>query len=540
MPNVALSRLGFEGAIRHDALNQRQDRRLEIMLDTSPSPDADEPRGLTSRESLAFLALVLILAWAFGTFERFPFDDEVFDLTIIKRFSLIDLVGALLRGYDVHPPLSYTVFKLMAVLHLPIWAMRLCSLLMTASAFLLVLDLTLRRLTTPAPMARVTTLFLFLTFPLLYGTGDAVRWYPLFAVLVAGFVWLDLQRDAPTVAGGVLLGLAASTNYLAVIPYAAFAVRRYAIGRRFALRSDAPFHLVLALFSVPGIVTFLSLRSELAAEGVANPHLEMVPFAKGLVGLAQSLMGFFGGYRLGIPDLGLALPYLALFTLSLAALILDRGHKAPSPATPKTARDLMIATSVMALLCILYTLPTGHQSGRAFLFVAPFLLGCFAIGFWRAFEGKRAWLMLGLASFILFGGALANARWSDAPFKRNLAIPFDAVLQFVADNTHGRVLYISNEDVSRYLLKPGGLCIMGPAGPPPCLKDGIERFDDIVLGIDQNFDELPGVGPIVAEVRAHRALKARGRFGHDASAAFKSRLTGQHLDPWILTLDIYH
>jgi hypothetical protein len=80
----------------------------------------------------------------------------------------------------------------------PLWAMRIVSLLMTATAFFLVLDLTLAGLRAGERMVRLATVVIFLTFPLLYEVGDALRWCPVFAVLVAGFFWLELRCGQPT------------------------------------------------------------------------------------------------------------------------------------------------------------------------------------------------------------------------------------------------------------------------------------------------------------------------------------------------------
>lgn len=50
-------------------------------------------RGITTRECLGFLGLVVVLGWLFGVFDRFPFDDEIGTLNIIANSS----PGGLLR-----------------------------------------------------------------------------------------------------------------------------------------------------------------------------------------------------------------------------------------------------------------------------------------------------------------------------------------------------------------------------------------------------------------------------------------------------------
>ena len=206
-----------------------------------------EPRsGLTSREIIICLASMIILACLFGTFDRFPFDDEIVTLMYIEQLTPVEFLATRLGLYDIHPPVSYLVFQFLYYLGFPLWAMRIISLLMTATAFLLVLDLTFAGLRAGERMVRLATVVIFLTFPLLYGVGDALRWYPVFAVLVAGFFWLELRCGQPTIAGGALLGLSASTNFLALVPYFAFAVQRYFFRRRFDFKVDGPFHLAMA------------------------------------------------------------------------------------------------------------------------------------------------------------------------------------------------------------------------------------------------------------------------------------------------------
>ena len=193
-------------------------------------------RGISRAECLGFLTLVVVLAWPFGVFDRFPFDDEVGTLDIIARYSPSEL---LVTPHEVHPPIFYLIFQLLAHFGFPLWAMRLASLSMSGIAFLFILDLTLA-MVPEEKIVRLVTIFLFLSFPLFYGVGDALRWYPAFAVLVAGFFWLELRRTRPTMMGGMLLGLAASTNFLAIIPYLAFAAQRYLWRRSFEIQVRRP------------------------------------------------------------------------------------------------------------------------------------------------------------------------------------------------------------------------------------------------------------------------------------------------------------
>src|SRR6266436_3433276 len=99
--------------------------------------------GITRWECFGFLGIVIVLAWPFGIFYRFPFDDEVATLDFIARYSPSELLVTRLGSYDLNiPPISYLIFQLLAHFGLPMWAMRLASLIMTGIAFLLIFDLT--------------------------------------------------------------------------------------------------------------------------------------------------------------------------------------------------------------------------------------------------------------------------------------------------------------------------------------------------------------------------------------------------------------
>ena len=146
-----------------------------------PAPLLIVPRrGITRGECFGFLALVFVLAWPFGIFDRFPFDDEIGTLDLIARYSPSELIVTRLGEYDITPPISYLNFQVLVHFGVPIWGMRLVSLIMSAIAFLLILDLTLAMVCSRDKIVRLATMFLFISFPLLYGVGDALRWWPVF------------------------------------------------------------------------------------------------------------------------------------------------------------------------------------------------------------------------------------------------------------------------------------------------------------------------------------------------------------------------
>jgi hypothetical protein len=418
--------------------------------------------------------------------------------------------------------------------------MRLASLIMSGIAFLLILDLTLAIARSEDKIVRFSTMFLFLSFPLLYGVGDALRWYPIFAVFVAGFFWLDLRCGRPTMLAGMLLGLAASTSPLAVVPYFAFATRRYLRWRRFDIRVDGPFHLALAGFAAPGLIWFGMIVAYMSKTGedISGGYLHLVTPLRGLTDIAQAGLGFLGGTRIGPIDIVLGLPYLVLLVLTLTSCVLRGRGKISGSNVNDWADELFIIFGVMAVFCVLHSVATGFTEGRAWLFLAPFMLGCFALGYWDRFA-FMSFLPLFIASFLLFSAALANGRKSDAPYKRNSVIPFDEVINFVEENANGSVLYVSNEPVGAFLLRSGGYCLLTSDPAPPCAEKALGDFDTIVIADDSYLETVWHVDTVLDEIRQHRTLRTKARFGYDRWASLKSLLTGSRLDPWILTVEVY-
>jgi hypothetical protein len=507
---------------------------------------------LTAPEIIACSIFIIIVAYLFGTFDRFPFDDEIVTLALIEHLTPMELLVTRIGLYDIHPPVSYFMFQLLYNLGLPLWAMRCVSLFMSAIAFLLILDLTLSATRANASMARFATLLLFLTFPLLYGVGDALRWYPLFAVLVAGFFWHELRCGQPTIVGGALLGLSVSTNFLAFIPYFAFAGQRYFLRRRFNFRVDVPFHLAAVIFAAPGLATFVCVLLEALHRDRSVIHLQFTwSLHASAVALAQMGLGFLGGYRIGPVEVLLGLPFVALFVLALGRMVLHRQRSDEVRRSGEITGDLLVITTIMTVLCIIYSLSTDFDQGRALLFLAPFVLAFFALAYWRCFS-EAAWLPVCLASLLLFCTALTNARQSTAPFKRDLVIPFDEVRSFIADNVHGSVLFVTYESVIRYLMRDDGYCSMFSLKPgswldvepelSPCARDGLDRFDTIVVGLwPPNGPPWTPSGSVALDyIHEHRKLHARAGFGYDRWAGLKTRLTGVALRPWIMTIEIYH
>jgi hypothetical protein len=152
---------------------------------------------------------------------------------------------------DVHPPLSYLLVEGLQQLGLSAAAMRIVSLGMTALALALFQLLTLSFIPRPVDITtRLIAVLLFGLCPLALSQGDALRWYPMFALLIALFVTFYLAggNKAARLASAVALGVAGSTNLLAGPVAFALAIYRYGLQRRFRAGFDGVFWLLVLVF----------------------------------------------------------------------------------------------------------------------------------------------------------------------------------------------------------------------------------------------------------------------------------------------------
>jgi hypothetical protein len=126
---------------------------------------------------------------AAGRVWRFPFDDEIFTLARIEPDAIRAQIVEFPATDDLHPPLSHLMFYGLREIGLSDAGMRLSSLAMTASALLLgqvlVLTWIARRDGAAVPAStRLMSVLIFALMPLAISQGDALRWYPIFALLI--------------------------------------------------------------------------------------------------------------------------------------------------------------------------------------------------------------------------------------------------------------------------------------------------------------------------------------------------------------------
>jgi hypothetical protein len=248
---------------------------------------------------LSTVVLFVSASLLVGRVWRFPFDDEIYTLALIERPARA-LLTVLPATQDDHPPLSYLVFHGLRQLGLTDAGMRLCSLAMTALALLLVQILVLswiaeRDRATISPQTRLIAVLMFGLIPIAVSQGDALRWYPLFALQIALFVTLYLapQRDAIRLWSGAALGLAGSTNFLALLMVPALMLHRYVFQRQFRWSFDLTYWLLTGGTAVLGFYTAYWVLAHRLGEVDAQ-------FGSVVKSAPLDLLGFFGGDALGI------------------------------------------------------------------------------------------------------------------------------------------------------------------------------------------------------------------------------------------------
>ena len=491
-----------------------------------------------ARAHLIDLASTLVLFFcasiAAGRVWRFPFDDEVYTLARAEMRSALRLLVIFPRtGGDIHPPLPHLLFYGLRHLGLSDAGMRLCSLAMTALALvlfqLLALTWVAQRHGSAASLPiRLIAVLLFGLTPLAIGLGDALRWYPLFALAIALFVTLYLAGNVATqLCAGLVLGLAASIDLSAAIIVPPFLLYRYGLQRRFRWSFDLTFWLLAGLGGSLGFYTAYWLFADRLA-----PVLTM--FNSGVVqAILIETLGFFGGHALGVSQAWLVVPTVVIFAIAAYSAV-DRTQ----PGKPAHLLLLMLVSSALMVLA-------GFFQPRAFLYLAPAVAVLLTLFFDRQIQAGHAARTLALVTLVLVTSvsAVVNVNFGTHPFKRNAVIPYQSILDFIADNEKGHVLVASTDPVIPWLLEKAGgdRCIYFFSKARRCLAPA-QRFDTIfVIAGHTGEDEarMRQFKSFLADITAGRSNVATLRAGRDEDAALKTRLTGIHLDEAILTVDYY-
>ena len=490
---------------------------------------------------IATLLLFVSAALMAGRVWRFPFDDELITLHLAESGrSAGELLRLFLGGLYVYPPIADLLFHSLHRAGLSEAGMRLCSLAMTAASLALMHGFTLTIIAgrTPAKVETATRLIAALLFglsPLAIGVGDAIRWYPLFALLATLTLVLYLlgrNSIAARLGSAAALGLAASTSFLAAVLAVTLMVYRYALERQWRARVDVPYWLIAGVLASPGLICAYAIASKRLGGVLADQ------FSAGwLRSIATSVLGFFGGYAVGPSQAWVIVP-AALITAWALWRAIDRTR----PADP--AHLLVLAFAMAALMVF-----SGFAKPRSFLYLAPVTAAVLTLLLDRWAKERRAGATMIAAALILSASvaAIANINHGTSPFKRNLGIPYDEALDFVRTNEAGSALIVSTDEVVVWVLDHDHTAT----------QRCVSRFDynAACFSVDRHYDSIiviSGHNDMSGRVRfmqrfetalhsviAGRRKTAELHLGRDQDAALKRRLTGEPLDEFILTIELY-
>ena len=391
----------------------------------------------------------------------------------------------------------------------------------------LTLELIRRRTGGPvAPMSRLVAVLFFGLNGLAVSQGDALRWYPLFALLIALFLWSYLRAPRPVVA--IPLGLAFSTNFLALPVALCFSLWRYLVERRFDRGFELRFWGLFGFFGLLGFITAAAIimRGPLAHAGTQ--------FDEGMVnGLANTALGFFGGNSLGLGQAWAAVPAMLVFAAA-AWTLADRRN----PAEP------------VNLLLLLFVPPLamaglGFAKPRSFLYLAPVLSTVLTLYVDLLLARGKASLALAMSALVLCSaiGTVATLGGNDRPFKRNIAIPYDELTSFVGLNATTPVLVVTNDAVANYVLRrallaPGDCVILAKGRRRwPCPVDPALYHTVVAIYAPTYGEAKPAGEPWDSLER--RTPAAILRLGRDLDALLKSRLSGRPVPEFLLEVRLY-
>jgi len=472
-------------------------------------------RGLGAPGFVGFVLAALVIGWISGRLGQRIFDDEAISLAVIDGRSYGALLAFYLGGGDVHPPLPFLWLRLMHDLQVPIWLQRALSLAAASTGFALVLDLLWRR--QPERLLRMAAAALFLATPLLYGMGASLRWYPLLVLPTALAIWSLDRAERPTVPAAVAFGIAANISFLAIIPAFAYGLWRYAFARRFAVRLDGPFIAIAMLVALPGLIAFFSSAGHLPAQADSNV----------LIALSTTALGVLGGYGLGLSHSLLAVPLAVLLTAGVVAAFV---------ALRQRPVGSLLAIALVVLLSFLVLTTLGVAKPRSFLFAVPFVLAAVLVA-----AGQLGWRWYAPATAAAAIGVTLAALWlleaSDRPFKRNLRIPDDAVLEVVHRFApkDGSVI-VSSDPSLGWRLRQDGYCVIAASLPGGCAR---ESAPVIVTIDDGTFTQRPGFSNQLGKISLEHRLIHQQVFGDDEDGPTKTFLTGRLVPKWLASLAIY-
>ena len=323
---------------------------------------------------LAAMAFLYVSASVMaGRVWRFPFDDEITTLSYIEPDAMRERIANFPVIDDIHPPFSYLLLYGMHELGFSDAAMRLCSLTMTCVALALCQILALNWLcgrdeTGRIPSAtRIVAVLIFSLMPLAVSQGDALRWYPVFTLLIVLFIVLYLmpRNEWQRLWSAVALGMAASTDFSAALIVPPFLLYRHVLQRRFRWSFDLCYWLIAGAGAAIGFVSAYWIF----AYRIAPVRAE---FSGGAIrSVLTDVLGFFGGDALGIGQAWIIAPLVVVFVIAVASEV-----ERQKPGKPVHLPLLMLSVPVLMALA-------GFTAPRSFLFLIPVVAALITLFFDR-------------------------------------------------------------------------------------------------------------------------------------------------------------
>ena len=465
------------------------------------------------------VAIFLVVAIAAGRVYRFPFKDETSSLSVASTLHLSELPRYLLNDRDLNkPPLSYLLYYAGWSAGLRAAGLRWVALGCTAGALAIWHWLTLSCLEAEIPVPiRLLIAILFGISPMALSKGDSIRWYPPLALAVATAFLFYLRNTRRWFLSGIAMGIAADFSFLAIVPFLSLCVHRYLVERKFRWKEEVRFFLFSGLFASLGFITF----AEFLLSSQAAP--DMMP--RVLKRLGYSLVGFFGGFTLGLSQL-----WIVFLAVIATAYLAHRGLLgAAGSSTAKSICTLALLTAAGVALLTL----GGFVEPQGYVFLTPMISALASIGFVYALNisprlGSAAYAGLLVCSI----SVAANLRWSSSPFDR-YAAPFGEVINFVTTNRRGTTTVVTTDYTIFYeLSRTPGLCVAlfdplipGNWHPDPCIAKKVDTVFTIE-GFGLNKDD-PLWRSKLAQIIQDKRLIAEANFGEDDDFRLRGQLSPQ-------------
>jgi hypothetical protein len=399
---------------------------------------------------------------------------------------------------------------------------------------------------------RLIALLAFATIPITLRFGDATRWYPVFTLLFSLLVATLARKSNAIWAPAVLLGALSLVNLEGYLIAAALALYRYGIERRNIFKDGKVIAAVTAfqIISLPYYYKIFSSASNSGEQSHGYSAITVLQYYRLIV-------GFFGGFSFGIGFAWVVLPILVVTAWALLRLI---RHFREADTVERLGLMILGLTAAWATLWT-----------YAYSFIYAALLLTYVILRSLNRSSSPAIKLTVMATFLLTGGAaIGNLRGSDHPFERTYPALYREMAEAILENFEPGDLVVSTDPNLVTMLDPRVDCVRlfsdvvragprcplrnlaagqiegaGQMKPPPRRVILIEGRMNLVKIYDTRDVQAtinvkgPPWEEVVRQLTAGRRLVASLPYNYDADALLKTRLSGEHLSPFVFSIKIF-